>query len=218
MIIFPENNPQRLLEVHKPLIQANNIQKKNKDITFKISILNNNIFSKLIKKINIQKSNYSFHSEINDCIPAIFEAKSSEKNLWIIALKANIERKKKNAEKEKANRIMLTNYRNKEKYRYLFKYSFIVKLGLKKYWDIFSTLNIPNYDYPLFDQNNQSIEKEHFPFSEEINTFCDRKLNVSKIIFDSLDNQCSLTFIELENNLIEEKEDNFQDYLNFFSE
>ena len=123
MIIFPENNPQRLLEVHKPLIQANNIQKKNKDITFKISILNNNIFSKPTKKINIQKSNYSFHSEINDCIPAIFEAKSSEKNLWIIALKTNIERKKKNAEKEKANRIMLTNYRNKEKYFFNIKYS-----------------------------------------------------------------------------------------------
>ena len=90
--------------------------------------------------------------------------------------------KKEFVEKEKMNRTMLTNYRRKEKYNYIFTHSFLSKLQFQKYFDIFLTLDIPNNENPLFEMYKETINiEDRLSFAEEINIFCDKKINDSEI-------------------------------------
>ena len=164
MLVFPEYFFFFLLEPPKFLIPAKTIPKKEE----------------IIIKINIQKTNRSLGSAIKDYISSTIPEK--EQNLKTKFLKEFLKVKREFVEKEKINRTMLTNYRRKEKYNYIFTHSFLSKLHFEKYFDIFLTLDIPNNENPLFEIYNETTNiEDRLSFAEEINIFCDKKINGSEI-------------------------------------
>ena len=164
MLVFPEKFSHQLLEPPKFLIPAKTIPKKEE----------------IIIKINIQKTNRSLDSAIKDYISSTIPEK--EQNLKTKFLKEFLKVKREFVEKEKMNRTMLTNYRRKEKYNYMFTHSFLSKLHFEKYFDIFLTLDIPNNENPLFEIYNETTNiEDRLSFAEKISIYCDEKINGSEI-------------------------------------
>jgi len=170
--------------------------------------------------INIYKANHEILPKISNILSSNLKNQNKNVKSNISLTKKLAERKRASIKKDEMNGKLLTIYRTTEKYNYIFSYDykFYAMLKIEKFIHVFSELNIPNFDSPLFDEDYEIVEKEEdrFSFFKKVDVFCDNILNNNKIIYENnLENFSSIMLNEQEQNLIEEKikEGILSDYL-----
>ena len=177
---------------------------------------------KNLLNINIYKANHEILPKISNILSSNLKNQNKNVKSNISVTKKLAERKRISIKKDEINGKLLTIYRTTEKYNYIFSYDykFYAMLKIEKFIHIFSELNIPNFDSPLFDEDYEIVEKEEdrFSFFKKVDAFCDGDniLNNNKIIYENnLENFSSIMLNEQEQNLIEEKikEGILSDYL-----